>query len=175
MRRLLPTNIALAMVAMLSFATSATAQTSTFSAQAVDCGFQFANEPGVYYVSLTGSITPVPSTNYDISLVSSTQGEVFHISLPAGFDISQASVSLRLPLGVVDITAFQDLNNNDVQNPGEPTIASTTLNRPCEPQRTQQCKEGGWRNFPWLGFKNEGNCVSYVATGYRNDPGQNQP
>jgi hypothetical protein len=44
---------------------------------------------------------------------------------------------------------------------------------PFQPTARQQCKSGGWRNFP--GFKNEGDCVSFVATGGKNEAGQNQP
>ena len=36
------------------------------------------------------------------------------------------------------------------------------------PSSKDQCKNGGWRNFP--GFKNQGDCVSYVATGGKNPP-----
>jgi hypothetical protein len=36
------------------------------------------------------------------------------------------------------------------------------------PTSTDQCKNGGWRNFP--GFTNQGDCVSFVATGGRNQP-----
>jgi hypothetical protein len=36
------------------------------------------------------------------------------------------------------------------------------------PSSTSQCKNGGWRNFP--GFKNEGDCVSFVATGGKKPP-----
>jgi hypothetical protein len=41
------------------------------------------------------------------------------------------------------------------------------------PTSKDQCKNNGWRNFP--GFKNEGDCVSFVATGGKNPPGQHQP
>lgn len=34
-----------------------------------------------------------------------------------------------------------------------------------EPQSKGDCKNGGWQNYPDLGFKNQGNCVSYVASG----------
>jgi hypothetical protein len=37
------------------------------------------------------------------------------------------------------------------------------------PTATAQCKDGGWRNFGV--FKNQGDCVSFVATGGRNQPG----
>ena len=36
------------------------------------------------------------------------------------------------------------------------------------PTAKDQCKNGGWRNF--AGFKNQGDCVSYVATRGRNQP-----
>jgi hypothetical protein len=34
------------------------------------------------------------------------------------------------------------------------------------PSSKEQCKNGGWRNYP--GFKNQGDCVSFVATKARN-------
>jgi hypothetical protein len=40
---------------------------------------------------------------------------------------------------------------------------------PSLPTSKDQCKNGGWRTFP--GFKNQGDCVSYIATNHRNPPG----
>jgi hypothetical protein len=34
--------------------------------------------------------------------------------------------------------------------------------------RMRECKDGGWRAFG--NFKNQGACVSYVATGGKNPP-----
>jgi hypothetical protein len=39
---------------------------------------------------------------------------------------------------------------------------------PAAPTSKDQCKNGGWRTFP--GFKNEGDCVSFVATGGKKPP-----
>jgi hypothetical protein len=36
------------------------------------------------------------------------------------------------------------------------------------PISNEQCRNGGWRNFPR--FKNQGDCVSFVATGGKNPP-----
>jgi hypothetical protein len=36
------------------------------------------------------------------------------------------------------------------------------------PRQTAQCKNGGWRSFGV--FKNQGDCVSFVATGGKNPP-----
>jgi hypothetical protein len=42
------------------------------------------------------------------------------------------------------------------------------VDAPALPTSKDQCKNGGWRNF--LGFKNEGDCVSFVATHGTNPP-----
>lgn len=41
------------------------------------------------------------------------------------------------------------------------------------PITTAECKSGGWEAYGV--FKNQGDCVSYVATQGKNDPGQNVP
>jgi hypothetical protein len=38
------------------------------------------------------------------------------------------------------------------------------------PTSVDDCKNGGWRNYPHLGFKNQGDCVSWVRTNGRNPP-----
>jgi|Tabmets5t2r1_1033131.scaffolds.fasta_scaffold56797_2 hypothetical protein len=39
---------------------------------------------------------------------------------------------------------------------------------PAPPTSKEQCANGGWRGFP--GFRNQGDCVSFVATGGKNPP-----
>ena len=46
---------------------------------------------------------------------------------------------------------------------GGPTSGFVVHEAPPLPTSKDQCKDGGWRNFP--GFKNQGQCVSFVATG----------
>ena len=42
------------------------------------------------------------------------------------------------------------------------------LNAEVEPASKDECKRGGWKDFTLLHFKNQGDCVSYVATHSRN-------
>jgi hypothetical protein len=51
---------------------------------------------------------------------------------------------------------------------GATGIAISPVPSPSLPTSKDQCKNGGWRNFP--GFKNQGDCVSFVATGGKNQP-----
>ena len=41
---------------------------------------------------------------------------------------------------------------------------------PPAPISEDQCKHGGWKSFGQIWFKNQGDCVSYVATGGKNPP-----
>jgi hypothetical protein len=52
---------------------------------------------------------------------------------------------------------------------GEPPIFSENFASTGEVQLTskEQCRDGGWQSF---GFKNQGDCVSFVATGGKNPP-----
>jgi len=36
-----------------------------------------------------------------------------------------------------------------------------------QPQTKDDCKKGGWMNFPGLGFTNQGQCIAFVNTGQR--------
>jgi hypothetical protein len=42
------------------------------------------------------------------------------------------------------------------------------VDAPPLPTSKDQCKNGGWRNFP--GFKNQGDCVGFVANGGKKPP-----
>jgi len=48
----------------------------------------------------------------------------------------------------------------------------TTYDFDIRPTSADQCKKGGWANYGSV-FANQGDCVSYVATNGRNEPGKN--
>ncbi|HWM38992.1 MAG TPA: hypothetical protein VNS49_17950 [Streptomyces sp.] len=47
------------------------------------------------------------------------------------------------------------------------------VDAPPLPTSKEQCKNGGWRTFGV--FKNQGDCVSFAATGGKNPPGKERP
>ena len=93
-------------------------------------------------------------------------------------------------IGVYVVTAWQGLLDVD----GAPTSASDPIAQPMvgetvtleddtsplnvtidesatlvtTPTSKAQCTQGGWKNFPQ--FKNQGDCMSFVATGGKNPP-----
>jgi hypothetical protein len=85
--------------------------------------------------------------------------------MPISFDLSGfAGTTVRLRLAEVDNQFFFNASVDDV------AVTST----PALPTTKEQCKNGGWRSFG-SSFKNQGDCVSFVATNGKNEPGQNQP
>jgi hypothetical protein len=59
---------------------------------------------------------------------------------------------------------------SDLDVPLQPASSGDLIVHDAQPFPTskEQCKNGGWRNFPR--FKNQGDCVSFVATGGKNPP-----
>ena len=70
-----------------------------------------------------------------------------------------ASFPGTFPTGIY---AFPDFTNEM----GDLVVVDTQA---ALPTSQDQCKNGAWRNFP--GFKNQGDCVSFVATGGKNPTG----
>lgn len=58
---------------------------------------------------------------------------------------------------------FTDDFESETFTPGPPP-------QPVAPTTAGQCKSGGYKNYPSLGFKNQGDCVSFVATQGKNRP-----
>jgi hypothetical protein len=84
---------------------------------------------------------------------------------PVSFDLSGfAGTTVRIRFAEVDNQLFFNASVDDV------TVTSTRA----VPTTKDQCKKGGWRNFG-TSFRNQGDCVSFVATNGKNEPGRNQP
>src|SRR5438128_3513777 len=64
---------------------------------------------------------------------------------------------------LIDVQGTADLTNITVN--GQVQVPA-----PATPKSKDDCKNGGWKNFTNPAFKNQGDCVSFVATGGKNPP-----
>ena len=64
---------------------------------------------------------------------------------------------------LIDVQGTADLSNMTVN--GQVQVPA-----PATPKSKDDCKNGGWKNFTNPAFKNQGDCVSFVATGGKNAP-----
>ena len=78
------------------------------------------------------------------------------------------STPTRTPTGMVTTTTPTRTPTGVVTTPTRtPTVATTvtvTAGPGGAPTSVDQCKDGGWRNFTNPRFKNQGDCVSFVAS-----------
>jgi hypothetical protein len=74
------------------------------------------------------------------------------------------------PTGAATGRAPTDCSPLEVPFVGERMVLGDIVVIDAQPVPTtkDQCKNGGWRNFP--GFKSQGDCVSFVATKGKNPP-----
>ena len=73
-------------------------------------------------------------------------------------------------IGRTTFEVYEDPNGNGTIDVGERLLETIVESDPCAPPlptAKDQCKNGGWAQF---GFKNQGDCVSFVATGGKNPP-----
>jgi len=100
--------------------------------------------------------------------VSSNLGDSVTKSL--GVDItSDAAVFTLAGTGITSVTITTTTPNPAVW---DFFIDDISFNAPTTnpfPTTKDECKDGGWQSFAL--FKNQGDCVSYVATKQRNPPG----
>ena len=73
---------------------------------------------------------------------------------------------------------YTDRGTSDIGFITGPSVSTSLVERfasalsqptPTLPTSKDQCKDGGWTDYPQ--FKNQGDCVSYVATKGKNPPG----
>jgi hypothetical protein len=77
----------------------------------------------------------------------------------------QYAMSFVLALDPPTCTHLTGLYGDGVLTDGDFTVTDA---QPSLPTSKDQCKNGGWRTYGV--FKNQGSCVSFVATGGKNQP-----
>jgi hypothetical protein len=95
-----------------------------------------------------------PDSAADAVEVAYTRGEVFGPPLPGPTSCS------TFPATFPSVPRFPDFANET----GDVVVTDTLP----FPTSKDQCKSGGWRTFGVL--RNQGDCVSFVATGGKNPP-----
>ncbi len=184
-----------ALVSVLSVAAPASAANFAERGDAGDTRAT-ANVPNVFpLTSITGSVNPESDRDlYKICLsggqfTAETQtgsdpilglfrGDGTEVAENDDFTSLESRIDGVFPAGTyyLAITSFANFSL-DADTPDPNGIGFLTFDytinltgaAPCVPTNKEQCKNGGWRNYGTM-FKNQGDCVSFVATGGKNPP-----
>jgi hypothetical protein len=140
-----------------TFASASFTLASTSQCQGGSPRFNIQTDQGLFFLGCN-NVTPVVSAN----------GSATYTFTAA--TLAAAGQQVPTPVGVIqtvevliDVQGVADLSNITVNG---------QLQVPAGPGPTSKdaCKNGGWRNFTNPAFKNQGDCVSFVATGGKNPP-----
>jgi hypothetical protein len=144
-----------------------------------DTATEAGTSPGVFTITRTGPLTAALTVNFTVTGTAANGTDYTSIPIVAVIASGQASttvtvnpiddalvestetVIVTLQAGAYTIGARSSDSVQITDNDG------TTLPLGM-PATKDQCKKGGWQNFGV--FKNQGDCVSWVATGHRNPP-----
>jgi hypothetical protein len=162
-------------VVTTAFATAAPASAeefpsagSTQSCVGVSGGFLLRiNGFGSSFPPNTTGTTTFTFADGQVFTLTATTGEegIFHTE-PLFFDLRDPEVAALLGTSVYETATFGDAFSD---------LTFTVIGCPTAPDGRVSCLDGGFESYPALGFLNQGDCVSWIATNGRNEPGQNQP
>jgi hypothetical protein len=123
-------------------------------------------------LAVTGS-RAVIGVQTDFTVVGNRVLGVFVVAVDggaAGSGLDTLDVINRLDLLGLPNTPPTDCTVAGLRATGDPVTHGdvVVVDAPEAPTSKDQCKNGGWRNFP--AFKNQGGCVSFVATKRQTPP-----
>ena len=126
--------------------------TATFTSTQIECLSVTGNTATfVYRMAPTLGLVRVEVTATDNGPVDDTVGSMFYD-----------------PSATPTCTPITGFEGNGGQLPGFITGQIVVIDAAPPPTSRDQCRNGGWRNYP--GFKHQGVCVGFVATGGKNPP-----
>jgi hypothetical protein len=170
-------------VLVLAAVTAAAAFATTSSASAVESppsagstqvcvgvhgGFLLEiNGFGTSFPPITTGTTTFTFANGDVvSLVATTNYEGIYHTATFDLDLRDPQMAALLGTNVYETASFGPASSN---------LTFSLVGCPTAPDGTVACKDGGFDRYPELGFLNQGDCVSWIATQGRNEPGKNVP
>jgi hypothetical protein len=156
---------------------------------ALEPGFNHTLSLQVYYENQAGVFATPPSLDYNVfpnqqyridivrpsaPVDSVAPGDVLatvfrtNVGDPTSLPPTPVSFDLSGFAGTTVRLRFAEVDNQLFFNASADAVAVTSTR--ALPTTKEQCKKGGWRSFG-SSFKNQGDCVSFVATNGKNRPG----
>jgi len=146
----------------------ATGEFSVFDAQITSAG---PCDPNAFLTVNVGVFAPFTNVGLLIDYPGGQHEGITGVAAVAdGIVRFQTGSRPQLIGGTTTLTVFLDADINLQPDPGSPVVTTTVTYCP-PPLAAEECKKGGFENFPNLAFKNQGDCVSFVATEGANPPG----
>jgi hypothetical protein len=120
--------------------------------------FDVVTSDGLFFL---GCNNVIPTTNADGSVTYTFNAATI---AAGGNQVAVPTGTIQAIDILIDIQGTADISNITVNGVLQEPAPATT------PTSKDQCKNGGWKTFTNPSFKNQGDCVSFVATHGKNPP-----
>jgi hypothetical protein len=122
---------------------------------------------GTSFPPNTTGTTTFTFANGDVVALTATTNEegIFHTATFT-LDLGNPQLAALVGTSVYETASF---------GPAEGSLTFTLVGCPTAPDGRVACMDGGFERYPALGFLNQGDCVSWIATNGKNEPGKNVP
>jgi hypothetical protein len=174
--RLRPLLVLAAVMAAVAFATTPTASAveslpSAGSAQGC-VGVQ-----GRFLLQINGFGTSFPPNTTGTTTFTFANGDVVSLTATTNEEGIFHTATFTLDLGNPQLAALVGTSVYETASfgPAEGSLTFTLVGCPTAPDGRVACMDGGFERYPALGFLNQGDCVSWIATNGKNEPGKNVP
>jgi hypothetical protein len=144
----------------------------------------YENRGAIFATSPTLDFNAFPNQQYRVDVLRATAApastapgdvlaSVFQTQVGDPFTLAPTRISFDLTpfAGMTVRIRFAEVDNQGFFNASVDSVAIESIR--LLPTTKEQCKHGGWRDFGV--FKNQGDCVSFVATNGRNQPAGSRP
>ena len=131
---------------------------------------------GGFLLHMVGFGSRFPANTTGTTTFTFANGDVFTLTATTTDEGIFHTEPLVLDLRDPEIAALVGTTVHEVAEFGSVRASLTfaVYQCPAAPDQRVHCLEGGFESYPALGFLNQGDCVSWIATNGKNEPGKNQ-
>jgi len=132
---------------------------------------------GGWLVEMNGFGSSFPANTTGTTTFTFANGDVLTLEATTNEEGIYHTATFMLDLRIPEYAALIGTNVYETADFAGATSSLTFDLVPCPtaPDSRQGCLDGIWESYPGLGFLNQGDCVSWIATKGKNEPGKNVP
>jgi hypothetical protein len=166
-----------ALVAAAAFATAPVASAQVTTLPSTGSAQICVGTQGGFLVEMNGFGTSFPVNTTGTTTFTFANGDVVSLQATTNeegtFHTATFTIDLRDPelAALVGSTVHEEATFGTAFG----TLDFQLVGCDTAPDGKLACLDGGFLNYPALGFLNQGDCVSWIATNGKNEPGKNIP